>query len=58
MHPYAYAQCPLGRASTELLRDSVYNYVLSHSLASKVFNNLEVLTELLIPVPVSQHILV
>jgi hypothetical protein len=42
MHPCAYAQCPLGRASqnsSELLSATVS---LLHSLASKVFNNLEV----------------
>jgi hypothetical protein len=42
MHHCAYAQCPLGRASqnsSELLSATVS---LLHSLASKVFNNLEV----------------
>jgi hypothetical protein len=42
MHHYAYAQCPPGRAlqnSSELLSATVF---LLHSLASKVFNNLEV----------------
>jgi hypothetical protein len=42
MHHCAYAQCPLGRASqnsSEILSATVS---LIHSLASKVFNNLEV----------------
>jgi hypothetical protein len=42
MHHCAYAQCPLGRASqnsSELLSATVF---FSHSLASKVFSNLEV----------------
>jgi hypothetical protein len=52
------AQCPLGRASqnsSELLSATVS---LPHSLASKVFSNLEVFTELLIPVLVPQHVFV
>jgi hypothetical protein len=52
------AQCPLGRASqnsSELLSTTVS---LPHSLASKVFNNLEVFTELFIPVLVPQHVFV
>jgi hypothetical protein len=56
--PLAPAQCPLGRASqnsSELLSTTVS---LLHSLASKVFSNLEVFPELLIPVLVPQHVFV
>jgi hypothetical protein len=42
MHHCAYAQCPLGRASQNSLEILSATVFFSHSLASKVFNNLEV----------------
>jgi hypothetical protein len=42
-----------------ILNDSgFYMCLLSHNLASKVFNNLEVFLELLIPVLVPQHVFI
>jgi hypothetical protein len=49
---------PTWQSFTEILRASVCNCVSSHSLASKVFNNLEVFPELLISVLVPQHVFV
>jgi hypothetical protein len=40
--PLCICSMPTWQSFTELLRDSVCNCVLLHSLASKVFNNLEV----------------
>jgi hypothetical protein len=58
MHHCAYAQCPLGRASQNSSEILSATMSLPHSLASKVFNNLEVFPELLIPVLVPQHVFV
>jgi hypothetical protein len=56
--PLCMRSMPTWQSFTELLRASVYNCVFLHNLASKVFNNLEVFTELLTPVLVLQHVFV
>jgi hypothetical protein len=52
------AQFPPSRASQNSLEILSATVSLLHSLASKVFSNLEVFPELLIAVPVSQHVFV